>query len=178
MPGKIVTEFLHLTLPYRDGLRHPDMAQDVAKVVVFERHGRDGTIGRGFVKGFGLRSGAIASSIGHDAHNIIAVGHDDADMALAVNRLIALQGGFVVANDAAVRAELALPVAGLMSDRPAAEVEQSLRVLRDILRDLGCLLDEPFVQLAFLPLSVVPHLKITNRGLVDVDEFRLISLDA
>ena len=177
LPGKIVTEFLRLDLPYSDGLRRADPVQDVAKVVVFERYGKDGSIGRGFVRGFGLREGAMASSIGHDAHNIIVVGYDDEDMALAVNRLIALQGGFVVACARQVQAELALPVAGLMSDRPATEVEQALRLLRYTVRSLGCTLDEPFVQLAFLPLSVIPHLKITNRGLVDVDSFTLLRLD-
>jgi len=95
-----------------------------------------------------------------------------------VNQLIALQGGFVVASKGSVLAELALPVAGLMSDRPATEVEDSLRLLRRILRKMGCGLDEPFVQMAFLPLSVIPHLKITNLGLVDVDAFRLIGLES
>jgi len=164
-------------VPHRDGARHADPAIDVLKVAVLERHGRNGNVGRGFVKGFGLTHGAIASSIGHDAHNIITVGDNDADMALAVNRLIDLQGGFVAARDGAVVADLALPIAGLMSDRPAEEVEQALRILRDHLRAMGCLLDEPFVQLAFLPLSMIPHLKITDRGLIDADHVRLISLD-
>jgi adenine deaminase len=175
--NQIVTDALTLTLPYRNGARHPDPAQDVAKVAVLERHGKNGNIGRGFVKGFGLTGGAIASSIGHDAHNIIVVGHDDADMALAVNRLIELQGGFVAARGGALLGELALPVAGLMSDRPAEEVEASLRALRAAVREMGCRLAEPFVQMAFLPLSVIPHLKITDRGLVDVDRFEVIGLD-
>jgi adenine deaminase len=175
--NQIVTDHLTMSLPYRDGLRHPDPAQDVAKVAVLERHGKNGNIGRGFVKGFGLGGGAIASSIGHDAHNIIVVGHDDADMATAVNRLIALQGGFVAARDGAVLGELALPIAGLMSDRPAEEVEASLRALRGAVREMGCHLSEPFVQMAFLPLSVIPHLKITDHGLIDTDRFEVIGLD-
>jgi len=175
--NQIVTDALCLTLPYRNSARHADSAQDVAKVAVLERHGRNGNVGRGFVRGFGLRTGAIASSIGHDAHNIIVVGMDDQDMAVAVNRLIQLQGGFVAASGGAVRGELALPVAGLMSDRPAGEVETELRALRAVVRDLGCFLSEPFVQMAFLPLSVIPHLKITDRGLVDVDRFEVIGLD-
>ena len=174
--NQIVTDALTLSLPYRDGARHPDPAQDVAKVAVLERHGKNGNIGRGFVKGFGLTGGAIASSIGHDAHNIIVVGHDDADMALAVNRLIELQGGFVAARSGAVLGELALPIAGLMSDRPAEEVEASLRSLRAAVREMGCRLAEPFVQMAFLPLSVIPHLKITDRGLIDVDRFEVSGL--
>jgi adenine deaminase len=172
--NQIVTDALRLSLPYRDGCRQADPTQDVAKVAVLERHGRNGNIGRGFVKGFGLRRGAIASSIGHDAHNIIVVGLDDGDMALAANRIIELQGGFVAAADGAVLAELALPVAGLMSDRPAGEVEQALRRLRAVVGELGCHLSEPFVQMAFLPLSVIPHLKITDRGLVDVDRSRIL----
>jgi adenine deaminase len=175
--NQILTDALRLSLPYHGGERHPDVSQDVARVAVLERHGRNGNIGRGFVRGFGLTGGAIASSMGHDAHNIIVVGHDKADMALAVNRLIELQGGFVAAKDGAVLGELALPVAGLMSDRPATEVEAALRNLRQILRDLGCPLSEPFVQMAFLPLSVVPHLKITDFGLIDVDASRIVPLD-
>jgi adenine deaminase len=175
--NQIVTDALHLHLPYRAGCRLPDPEQDVAKVAVLERHGRNGNVGRGFVRGFGLHRGAIASSLGHDAHNIIVVGVDDHDMAVAVNRLIELQGGFVAASGGAVRGELALPVAGLMSDRSAEAVEVELRALRATVRDLGCQLAEPFVQMAFLPLSVIPHLKITDRGLVDVDRFELIGLD-
>lgn len=174
---KIITKHLSLDLPYRDGVRHADPAADVLKLAVLERHGRNGNVGRGFVKGFGIRHGAIASSIGHDAHNIITVGSNDADMAVAVNRLIELQGGFVAVRDGTVLEDLALPIAGLMSDRPAGEVEQRLRSLRDVLRSMGCMLEEPFVQLAFLPLSMIPHLKITDRGLIDADHHRLISLD-
>ena len=174
--NQIVTDALTLTLPYRQGTRQADPSQDVAKVAVLERHGKNGNIGRGFVRGFGLTAGAIASSIGHDAHNIITIGLDDRDMAVAVNRLIELQGGFVVVRDGAILGELALPIAGLMSDRPAEAVEAALRRLRACVRDLGCALAEPFVQMAFLPLSVIPHLKITDHGLVDVDRQAVIGL--
>jgi adenine deaminase len=175
--NQIITDALSMTLPYRDGQRHPDPTQDVSKIAVLERHGKNGNIGRGFVRGFGLQAGAIASSVGHDAHNIIVIGQNDADMAAAVNRLIDLQGGFVAARETQVLAELPLPVAGLMSDRPAAEVEARLRNLRACLRALGCTLDEPFVQMAFLPLSVIPHLKITDHGLIDVNRMQIIPLD-
>ena len=177
IPHQIITRHLSLSLPYRQGERLADPAQDVLKVAVLERHGRNGNVGRGFVQGFGLKAGALASSIGHDAHNIIVIGVNDADMAVAVNRLIALGGGFVAVDAGSVRAELALPIAGLMSDRPAEEVEQSLRALRAEVRRLGCPLDEPFVQMAFLPLSMIPHLKITDFGLVDSDCMQLLSLD-
>ena len=146
-------------------------------MAVVERHGRNGNIGRGFVHGFGLKQGAIASSVGHDSHNITVVGADDADMAAAVNRLIDLHGGFVVVAGGKAIAELALPLAGLMSLEPFETVRDGLLRLRQAARDLGCTLPEPFLQVAFLPLPVIPHLKITDLGLFDVDRFRLIEAD-
>src|SRR3954466_2556818 len=172
--GKIITEHLRLELPVRGGERQIDLDQDVAKVAVVARHGVNRNIGLGFVKGFGLRRGAIASSVGHDSHNICVVGAADDDMAVAVNRIIALQGGFVVVSESTVRAELALPIAGLMSDRSFEAVRDALLPLRGAARALGVTLAEPFLQVAFLPLPVIPHLKITDRGLVDVDRFELI----
>ncbi|WP_366656918.1 adenine deaminase [Fodinicurvata sp. EGI_FJ10296] len=174
VPGRIITEHLTATLPFRDGCRHADTGQDLLKICVFERHGRNGNVGRGFVRGFGLSGGALASSVGHDSHNICVVGADDGDMAVAVNRLIDLGGGFAAVRDGQVVADLPLPIAGLMSDRPFEEVEAALRRLRDAVRDMGCALSEPFLQLAFLPLPVIPHLKITDMGLFDVDRFELI----
>ena len=174
VPGRIITDHLRLELPERAGEVRADLAQDALKVAVIERHGRRPGIGRGFVHGFGLERGAIASSVGHDSHNITVVGADEADMALAVNRLIELEGGFVVAAGGGVRAELALPVAGLMSLQPFERVRESLLELRAAARALGCGLPEPFLQVAFLPLPVIPHLKITDQGLFDVDRFELI----
>lgn len=173
-PGQIVTDHLNLTLPLVEGARLPDPANDILKICVFERHGKAGTVGRGFVRGLGIRAGAIASSVGHDSHNICVAGAADADMAFAVNRLIALGGGFIAVHDGAILAELALPVAGLMSDAPAETVRQRLIALRAAVRRLGTTLPEPFLQMAFLALPVIPHLKITDKGLVDVDGFRLL----
>jgi len=173
--GKIVTERRQADLPYRGGLRHADPARDLLKVAVLERHGKNGNIGRGFVQGFGIRGGALASSVGHDSHNVCVLGDSDADMAVAANRLIALGGGFVAVSDGEIRAELALPIAGLMSDQPFETVTQGLKGLRTAVGEMGCVLDEPFVQLAFLALPVIPHLKITDLGLVDVDRFELIN---
>lgn len=173
--NSLLTDHLTLTLPYRNGLRLPDPEQGVHQLCVLERHGQNGNVGRGFVKGFGALTGALASSVGHDSHNLIVVGDNRPDMALAINRLIALQGGFVAVTGGQVRAELALPIAGLMSDRPFEEVADRLRVLRRMARDMGCAMAEPFLQLAFLPLPVIPHLKLTDRGLVDVDRFELIA---
>jgi adenine deaminase len=175
VPGKIITEHLRLDLPARNRERRIDPDQDVVKVAVVARHGVNRNIGHGFVKGFGLKRGAIASSVGHDSHNICVVGADDADMAAAVNRLVELQGGFAVVSDGTVRAELALPIAGLMSDRSHETVRDALAPLRAAARDLGVTLPEPFLQIAFLPLPVIPHLKITDLGLVDVDRFELVT---
>ncbi len=171
----VITDHLTLALPFSNGERHPDPAADVLKVVVLNRHGGNNNVGRGFIKGFGFRSGAIASSVGHDSHNVIVVGSNDSDMAVAVNRLIELEGGFVVVRGAAVLGEFALPVAGLMSELTAGEVAKGLSGLRQAARGLGCPLPEPFLHLAFLPLCVIPHLKITDKGLVDVDRFELIA---
>ena len=173
--GQVLTDFLTLTLPYRNGERLVDLDQDVIKVCVFERHGRRGTVGRGFVKGLKLAKGAIASSIGHDSHNVCVVGSVDADMALAVNRLIELGGGFVLTEGGRVVAEMPLPLAGLMSDRSFEAVAGDIHILRQAVRGLGCPLAEPFLQMAFLPLPVIPHLKITDLGLVDVDKFELLA---
>ncbi len=172
--GRIITQDIPATLPFADGVRRIDLAQDIVKVAVVERHGRGGSIGVAFVKGFGLREGAIASSIGHDSHNICVVGADDADMALAVNRLTEIEGGFVVAQGGRVLAEMPLPVAGLMSLEPHEAVHDALLPLRAAARGLGVVLPEPFLQVAFLPLPVIPHLKITDKGLVDVDRFAFV----
>jgi adenine deaminase len=174
IPGKILTEHLQANLPYGEGKRHADPEHDLLKVCVLERHGRNGNIGRGFVKGFGFRHGALASSVGHDSHNICVVGANDQDMAVAVNRLLALGGGFVAVQAGQVLAELALPFAGLMSLAPFETVRRDLYSLRAAVEGMGCLLSEPFLHLAFLPLPVIPHLKITDFGLVDVDRFELI----
>ena len=160
--------------PIRIGLAQIDLAQDAIRVAVVERHGKNGNIGRGFVTGFGLRRSAIASSVGHDSHNITVVGADAADMAVAVNRLIEICGGLAVASGGAVRAELALPISGLMSPEPFETVRQRLVALRGAAAALGCTLPEPLLQVAFLPLPVIPHLKITDYGLFDVDKFALI----
>ena len=174
IPGKILTEHLRAELPYRDGLRHADPEHDLLKICVLERHGRNGNIGRGFVRGFGFRQGALASSVGHDSHNLCVVGAGDADMAIAVNRLTALGGGFVAVQGGRILAEVALPFAGLMSRNPFDRVRADLYALRAAVQAMGCPLAEPFLQLAFLPLPVIPHLKITDFGLVDVDRFALL----
>ena len=174
IPGKIITDHLHEVIPITDGDKRPDPARDLIKIAVIERHGRNGNIATGFVRGFGLQAGAIASTVCHDHHNIAVVGADYADMALAANRLGQIEGGFVVVRDGQVLAELALPVAGLMSLEPFEVVRDHLVALRSAARTLGVTLEEPFLQLAFLALPVIPALKITDRGLVDVNRFEII----
>ena len=175
--GKIITSHLRRVLPAENGVVSCDLSQDVVKVAVIERHGINGNIGLGFVHGFGLQRGAIGSTVGHDSHNICVIGADDEDMAIAANHLKEIGGGFVVVHDGKVLAELALPIAGLMSDQPFEHVRERLTPLREAAKSLGTTLPEPFLQVAFLPLPVIPHLKISDRGLVDVDRFELLPED-
>ncbi|WP_113889985.1 adenine deaminase [Roseiarcus fermentans] len=174
VPHKIITERVAVTLPYRNGERDVDLDQDVVKVAVVARHGINDNRATGFVKGFGMKRGAIASSVGHDSHNLCVVGTNGADMAVAVNRLREIEGGFAVVNEGRVVAELALPVGGLMSLMSFEDVREALIPLRAAARGLGVTLAEPFLQVAFLPLPVIPHLKITDMGLVDVDRMEFV----
>ena len=174
VPGKIITDHLTEDISPQDGDKRPDPDRDLARVAVVERHGQNGNIATGFVHGFGMKRGAIAATVAHDHHNIVAVGMDYADLAVAVRRLSEIEGGFVVAHGGVVTAELALPLAGLMSLDPFETVRDSLIDLRHAALVLGVTLEEPFLQLAFVALPVIPHLKITDRGLVDVDRFEII----
>ena len=178
VPDQIVTEALVEEPTVVDGRIVADPERDLAKIAVVERHLGTGRIGLGLVRGFGLRAGALASTFAHDAHNIVVVGMDDADMRRAVERLAELGGGIVVVAERGVRAELPLPVAGLLSDRPLGEVVDATRACIEAARTLGCEVPSPFQLLAFLALSVIPSLKITDRGLVDVDRFELVPLRA
>ena len=172
--GQILTDHLIEDIPAVDGVKHPDPARGLARIAVIERHGRNGNIATGFVRGFGMQRGAIASTVCHDHHNIVCVGVDDADMAIASNRLRDIEGGIVVAQGRTTLAELPLPIAGLMSLSPFEDVRAQLSEMHKAARSLGVVLNEPFLQLAFLALPVIPSLKITDHGLVDVDRFRII----
>lgn len=174
LPGKIITEHLTFDIAPQDGDKVPDIARDLVKIAVIERHGVNGNCATGFVQGFGLQRGAIASTVCHDHHNIAVVGADYADMALAANRVGQIEGGFVVVEGGKVLAELALPVAGLMSLHSFETVHRDLVALRAAAKSLGVVLEEPFLQLAFLCLPVIPHLKITDHGMVDVDRFEVM----
>ena len=143
---------------------------------MIERHHGTGRIGLGLVRGFGLRRGAFASTVAHDAHNLVVVGVDDDDMAACAARLVELGGGVAVAAGGEVRGELALPVAGLLSEAPAEEVAAGLDALAALLREQGVTVESPFITLSFLALSVIPALKLTDRGLVDVERAEIVPL--
>jgi len=177
VPGQIVTESLVAEPPTRAGEALADPTCDLAKIAVIERHLGTGRTGLGFVRGFGLKRGALASTVAHDAHNVVVVGMSDAAMAFAVRRLANIGGGIVVTDGAKVLAELPLPVAGLLSDAPLDEVVARSRAIVAAARELGCTVEAPFQLLSFLALSVIPSLKLTDRGLVDVDRFELVPLE-
>ncbi len=160
-----------------DGAAVADPNRDLAKIAVVERHHATGRIGKGFVTGFGLQRGAFASSVAHDAHNIVVVGVSDDDMARCVRRLEEVGGGIVAVDDGRVAGELALPVAGLLSDEPVETVVERMDRLHEVLADMGVKIPSPFMTLSFLALSVIPSLKITDRGLIDVDRFEIVPLE-
>ncbi len=176
VPDQIITAALEDELTVVDGVAVSDPARDLAKIAVFERHLQTGRVGLGFVHGFGLKRGAVGSTVAHDAHNMTIVGADDASMLTAAHRLRDLGGGLVVAEGDRVLAELPLPVAGLLSDRSLADVLDASRELAGAVRALGVTFPQPVQMLAFLSLSVIPSLKITDRGLVDVERFELVPL--
>ena len=176
IPNEILTRNLTLEIPHREGIFETDFARDLLKIAVVERHHKTGNIGLGMVQGFGLRRGAIASSVAHDSHNIVCVGVSDNDMHTAVNAVADMKGGLVVTEGGKVKARLPLPIGGLMSNAPLAEVARGWEGVRQAAKSLGCALEEPFMALSFLALPVIPELKITDRGLVDVSQFRHVPL--
>ena len=178
IPGQLLTNCRIEKPTVVASLAVADPARDLAKIAVLERHHATGRVGKGFVTGFGLQRGAFASTVAHDAHNIVVVGASDEDMTMCVGRLEELGGGIVVVDEGRVVAELALPVAGLLADEPFEKVVERLDDAQAKLASLGVTMDSPFMTLSFLALSVIPALKITDRGLVDVDRFELVSLEA
>jgi len=175
-PGQITTQHLREEAPLRDGAIVADPGRDLLKLVVIERHHASGSVGLGLVKGFGLRKGAIASSVAHDAHNLVIAGASDRDILLAARALEEMGGGFACVVDGEVRARVPLPYGGLISPLPAAELVQQLRALDAAAADLGCMLEHPCMTLSFLSLSVIPSLKLTDQGLIDVETFTLLPL--
>ncbi|MFQ5896555.1 MAG: adenine deaminase C-terminal domain-containing protein, partial [Nitrospinota bacterium] len=175
-PDQIVTGTEILEARVEGGQAVPDPGRDILKLSLFERHRGTGNVGVGFVRGFGLRRGALASTVAHDAHNLIAVGASDAAIRTAAEAAIRMGGGMVAVRGKRVLADLPLPLWGLMSERPAAEVAARKRALDRAARALGSSLPDPFLTLSFLALSVIPTLKISDRGLVDVTRFQRVPL--
>jgi adenine deaminase len=175
-PGQLITGAGVERPAIADGFVVADPSRDLAKIAVIERHHATGRVGLGLVRGFRLQAGAFASTVAHDAHNLVVVGVSDEDMRVCAARAQALGGGLVVALDGLVRGELPLPVAGLLSDEPVEAVAARLEELQALLAEQGVAIDAPFMTLSFLALSVIPSLKLTDRGLVDVDAFRLVPL--
>ena len=178
VPNQIVTRQSLATPRTENGRVVADTQRDILKLVVVERHHATGNVGVGFVRGFKLKTGALASTVAHDAHNVVAVGTNDADIAHAIEALVRMQGGQVAVSDANVRAELALPIAGLVSDRPLKEVIARIADLNAAARAMGCRLEAPFMTLSFLSLSPIPELKLTDQGLIDAVALRPTSLFA
>jgi adenine deaminase len=178
VPNQIVTRQIIVTPRAENGQVVPDVARDILKLVVVERHHATGNVGVGFVRGFKLKSGALGSTVAHDAHNVVIVGANDADIARAIEELVKMQGGQVAVNNGKVRAELALPIAGLVSDRPLKEVIERIAALNAAARAMGCELDAPFMTLSFLSLSPIPELKLTDQGLIDAVHMRPTKLFA
>jgi adenine deaminase len=176
IPAQLVTVADSVTPRVLDGLLIADAARDLVKIAVIERHHATGRIGLGFATNVGLQRGAFASTVAHDAHNVVVLGMDDQDMAICAMRMAEIGGGIVIADGGRVVEELPLPVAGLMSDRPLAEVHERMRSMERRLARMGVTMAAPFMTLSFLALSVIPELKITDRGLVDVGRFELVPL--
>jgi adenine deaminase len=176
VPQQIVTKEIITTPKIVDGKIVADIQRDILKLVVVERHRATGNVGVGFVRGFKLRRGAIGSTVAHDAHNVVVAGTNDADILRAIQELERLQGGQVAVADGKLQAELGLPIAGLVSDRPLPEVIKRMDALNAAARALGCDLAAPFMTLSFLSLSPIPQLKLTDQGLIDAVHLKKTTL--
>jgi len=168
IPNEIVTQSLDERVKIRNGFAVSDITRDILKIAVIERHKKTGNIGLGFIKGVGLKEGALGTSVAHDSHNIVVVGTDDRDMLSVSQEIIKMQGGLVICNKKRILGSLPLPIAGIMSDQDLTSIRTKLEELHSIALSVGIKLKEPFMTLSFLTLAVIPELKITDKGLVDV----------
>lgn len=176
IPGKVGTFETHVDLPVIKGKLESDTGLDVLKTFVFERHHETGKFGYGFVKGFGIKRGAMASTVAHDAHNLLVVGTNDEDMALAANTLAKCGGGMIVVADGEILGLVELPIAGLMDALPAEELSEKVHGMEKAWEEIGCTMPSPFMTMALIPLACLPELRLTNRGLVDCTTFQFASL--
>lgn len=174
VPGQVTTKSTKAEAKVENGFVVPDIERDILKLVVMERHKASGNIGLGLVKGFRLKNGALGSSIAHDSHNIVVAGTNDQDIFAAVKEIERLEGGLVAAAGGKIKGSLALPIAGLLSEEPLEAVVSKLEELQKIAAGLGCVLPSPFATLSFLALAVIPELRLTDKGLVDVMSFKLL----
>lgn len=175
IPTQIINREIRVELPVRNHIVLSDPERDIARIAVVERHGMEGNVGKAFIKGFGLQRGAIASSVAHDHHNIVVVGHDPEDMLYAVKHLEEIGGGFTAVLNGRVLADVPLPFAGLLSLKSAEEVIEELRTINEVVKaKLGCSIKSPFMQLEFITLPTVPELGLTDKGLIDVRSYSII----
>ena len=175
VPGQVTTKSIKAEAKVESGFVVPDVERDMLKLVVVERHRASGNIGLALVKGFGLKNGALGSSIAHDSHNIVVAGTNDQDIFAAVKEIERLQGGLIATVDGKIKGSLALPIAGLLSEEPLEVVVSKLEKLQKIAAGLGCVLPSPFATLSFLSLAVIPELRLTDKGLVDLLAFKILS---
>ena len=174
IPGQIVTKKVMKKVVLKDGVAYPNLKEDVIKIIVVERHRATGNMGIGFVQGFGLKKGAIGSTVAHDSHNLVIVGTNDLDILKTIEVIQSMGGGLAAVSDGKALASLPLPIAGLMAEVSVAEVNKRLENLLRAARSLGCRIPDPFMVLSFLSLPVIPELKITDKGLVDVNKFKIV----
>ena len=176
IPHQLITKSVVSEVKIEDGNAVSNIDNDTLKICVIERHRATGNIGKGFVKGFNLKCGAIASTVAHDSHNMIVIGTNDADMYAAAVALIKCKGGKVVVKDGEVIAELPLPIAGLMSDRNFDYVVNKCEELNKTAHSIGCRIEDPFMTMGFLSLPVIPELKVTDKGVFDTNKFDFIDI--
>jgi adenine deaminase len=178
VPHQIITHTLVADALIVDGCVMADPKRDLAKIAVIERHHGTNQTAVGFISGLGIRRGAIASTVAHDSHNVVVAGFSDNDMRRAVEALHEMGGGLAVVADGCILARVSLPIAGLMSDRSMAEVRDQLSELHVAATQLGCALADPFMTLSFMTLPVIPEIRITDQGIVDVNRFEIVSIFA
>ncbi|RMD01662.1 adenine deaminase [Clostridium autoethanogenum] len=174
---QIINKWIKVKLPVKGGLIQNDVEEDILKLAVVERYGKTGGVGIGFVKGFNIKDGALASSVSHDHHNIVCVGTDDYNMSIAVNEIKDIQGGFVLVKQGKVIGKMLLPIGGLMSDHDADSVIEEITSLNNLTHEIGCTLAAPFMTLSFISLPTVPELGLTDIGLIDVLKHEIISTE-
>jgi adenine deaminase len=175
VPASILTRNLESEVPVRNGQVFASADEDVAKIAVFERHRASGNVGLGFIKGLGLKEGAVASTVGHDSHNLIVAGMDDGSMIEAAKVVIESEGGMAAVRNRKAISRVSLRLAGLMSDKSVETVSREIDQLKDAWMKLGSTLPSPHITLAFTALSVLPELRITDKGLLDSVNFKFVS---